>query len=141
MVGPSWQGVFIFLCAIRRHFLACQDIVGGTDLSAEGNFFHKIQRPSGGSQMSGGRIIILRVIRTHFLVCGRGPSCQPLHVQSTSDGCRSLTTLTTPCESTRAVDDGEAYKGNDTEPGKTRQWLPTQWGVRGLTGSAAVAGK
>ena len=28
--------------------------------------------------------------------CGRGPSCQPLHVQSTSDGSRSLTTLTTP---------------------------------------------
>ena len=28
-------------------------------------------------------------------MCGHGPSCQPLHVQSTSDGCRSLTTLTT----------------------------------------------
>src|ERR671911_2125023 len=28
--------------------------------------------------------------------CGRGPSCQPLHVQSTSDGSHSLTTLTTP---------------------------------------------
>ena len=28
--------------------------------------------------------------------CGRGHSCQPLHVQSTSDGSRSLTTLTTP---------------------------------------------
>ena len=29
-------------------------------------------------------------------MCGRGPSCQPLYVQSTSDGCRSLTTLTMP---------------------------------------------
>ena len=28
-------------------------------------------------------------------MCGRGPSCQPLHVQSTSDGCRSLTMLIT----------------------------------------------
>ena len=28
--------------------------------------------------------------------CGRGPSCQPLHVQYTSDGSRSLTMLTTP---------------------------------------------
>ena len=28
--------------------------------------------------------------------CSRGPNCQPLHVQSTSDGSRSLTTLTTP---------------------------------------------
>ena len=23
----------------------------------------------------------MRVIRRHFLACGRGPSCQPLHVQ------------------------------------------------------------
>ena len=28
--------------------------------------------------------------------CRRGPSCQPLHVQSTSDGSHSLTMLTTP---------------------------------------------
>ena len=28
--------------------------------------------------------------------CDRGPSCQPLHVQSMSDGSRSLTMLTTP---------------------------------------------
>jgi hypothetical protein len=28
--------------------------------------------------------------------CGHGPSCQPLHVQSSFDGSRSLTTLTTP---------------------------------------------
>src|SRR4051812_1662879 len=30
------------------------------------------------------------------LVYGRGPNCQPLHVQYSSDGSRSLTTLTTP---------------------------------------------
>ena len=42
---PAGRGVFIFLCAIRRHFLACEDIVGGSDLSAEGTFFHEIQRP------------------------------------------------------------------------------------------------
>ena len=29
--------------------------------------------------------------------CGRGPSCQRLHAQYSSDGSRSLTTLTTPC--------------------------------------------
>ena len=28
------------------------------------------------------------------------------------------------------MDDGEAYKGNDMELGKTQQWLPTRWGVR-----------
>ena len=39
MVGPSQQGEYsIFLCVIRRHFLACQDIAGGSDLSAGGTF-------------------------------------------------------------------------------------------------------
>ena len=28
-VPASW-GVFIFLCVIRRHFLACEDIAGGS---------------------------------------------------------------------------------------------------------------
>ena len=41
------------------------------------------------------------------------------------------------------VDDGEAYDGDDVEPGKTRQWMPTRRGVRGFNGSlrceAAVA--
>ena len=93
---PASRGVFIFLCVTRRHFLACEDIAGGSELSAGGTFFAKYRGPSGGSQLSGGGIIILRVIRRHFLACGHGPSSQPLHVQSTSDGSRSLTTLTTP---------------------------------------------
>ena len=38
-------GVFISLCVIRRHFLACEDIAGGSDLSAGGTFFREIQRP------------------------------------------------------------------------------------------------
>ena len=79
-------GVFIFLCVIRRHFLACEDIAGGSDLSAGERFFAKYRGPSGGSQMSGGGIIILRVIRRHVLVCDREHSFQPLHAQSTSDG-------------------------------------------------------
>ena len=59
-------------------------------------FFAKYRGSFGGSQMSGGGIIILRVIRRHFLACGHGPSCRPLHVHSTSDACRSLTMLTMP---------------------------------------------
>ena len=97
LVGPQVslprRGVFSFLCVIRTHFLACEDIVGGSELSAAVTFFAKYRGPFGGSQMSGGGIIILRVIRRHFLACDRGPSCQPFHVQSSSDGCRSLTTL------------------------------------------------
>ena len=55
----------------------CKDIAGGSDMSAGGHFFAKYRGPSGGSQLSGGGIIILRV-------------------QSMADGCRSLTTLTRP---------------------------------------------
>ena len=36
---PASRGVFIFLCVIRRHFLVCEDIAGGSDLSAGGTFF------------------------------------------------------------------------------------------------------
>ena len=59
---------------------------GGSQQSGGNIFFAKYGGPSSGSLLSGGGIIILRVIRRHFLVCGRGPSCQPLHVLSTSDG-------------------------------------------------------
>ena len=38
---PASRGVFIFLCVIRRHFLACEDIAGGSDLSAGGMFFFR----------------------------------------------------------------------------------------------------
>ena len=48
---------------------------------SDGNvFFAKYKVPFGRSQMLGGGIIILRIIRRHFLVFGREPSCQPLHV-------------------------------------------------------------
>ena len=35
---PLWW-VFIFLCVIRRHFLACEDIAGESELSAAVTFF------------------------------------------------------------------------------------------------------
>ena len=93
---PASRGVFIFVCVIRRHFLACEESWWVQAVSGGNVFFPKYRGPFGGSQMLGRGIIILRVIRRHFLACGRGPSCQPLHVQSTSDACWSLTTLTRP---------------------------------------------
>ena len=36
---PASRGVFIFLSVIRRHFLACEDIAGGSELSATITFF------------------------------------------------------------------------------------------------------
>ena len=38
---PASRGVFIFLCVIRRHFLACEDIDSGSDMSAGGTFFSR----------------------------------------------------------------------------------------------------
>ena len=39
--GGSQLGgeVFLFLCVIRKHFLACEDIASGSELSAAGTFF------------------------------------------------------------------------------------------------------
>ena len=36
---PASRGVFIFLGIIRRHFLACEDIAGGSELPAAVMFF------------------------------------------------------------------------------------------------------
>ena len=36
---PASRGSIHFLCIIRRHFLTCEDIAGGSDLSARGTFF------------------------------------------------------------------------------------------------------
>ena len=103
-----------------RHFLACEDVAGGSQQSGGESFFcpdalpcvrrcswwvpavrgkrffHEIQLPV--------RWVPAVRWRNHYFphnkealpCCRHGPSCQPLHVQSTSDGSRSLTTLTTP---------------------------------------------
>ena len=51
----------------RTHFLACEDVAGGSQQSGGNIFFMKYGGPSGESLLSGGGIIILRVIRRHFL--------------------------------------------------------------------------
>ena len=91
---PANRGSIHFLCVIRRHFLACEDIAGGSELAAAVAFFRKIQRPF--------RWVPDVRWRNHYFArnkeafpCVR-PSCQPLHVKSTLDACRSLTTLTRP---------------------------------------------
>ena len=107
---PASRGSIHFFCLIRRHFWWVRADSGGNV------FFAKYGGPSGGSQQSGETIFFakywwpvwwvpaVRWRNNYFarnkeaLPCGcRGPSCQPLHVHSTSDGSRSLTTLTTPC--------------------------------------------
>ena len=155
LVGPQvslplyWSqlagGVFIFfvrnkeaLPCVRRYSWWVRAVSGGNV------FFAKYRGPFGGSLMSGGGIIILRVIRRHFLACGRGPSCRPLHVKSTLDACRSLTTLTRP---RREHQGGGRRRGLGKERHGGREDSTVVFHaegsttVRGFTGSSAVAGE
>ena len=90
-MGPSSQGVNHFFCpnalpCVRRcswwvpvvrganrfffartHFLACKGVAGGSQHSGGKRFFVKYGGPSGGSLLSGGGIIIFRVIRRPLL--------------------------------------------------------------------------
>ena len=63
-MGPSSQGRIIFFA--RTHFLAFEDVAGGSQQSGGNFFFAKYGDPSSGSALSGGKIIIFRVIRRHF---------------------------------------------------------------------------
>ena len=102
------------------HFLACKDVPGGSQQSGRKSFFFPealpcVRRCSWWVPAVRGKrffreiqwpvrwVPAVRWRNNYFPrnkealpCCGRGPSCQPHHVQSTSDGSRSLTTLTTP---------------------------------------------
>ena len=78
----------------RTHFLACEDVARGSQQSGGESFFCEIRwpvwwvlavrgkrffsqntgGPSGGSPMSGGGIIIFRIIRRHFLAAAMDPT-------------------------------------------------------------------
>ena len=58
----------------RTHSLACEDVAGWSQQSGGNIFFLKHSCPSGGSLLSGGGIIILRVIRRHFLAAAMDPA-------------------------------------------------------------------
>ena len=104
-----------------RHFLVCEDVAGGSQQSGgrivffARTHFLAWEDVAGGSQQSGGKrffceiwwlvrwVLTVRWRNNYFAhnkealpCCGHGPSYRPLHVQSTSDGSLSLTTLTTP---------------------------------------------
>ena len=105
-----------------RHFLACEDVAGGSQQSGGESFcffcpdalpcvrrcswwvpavwgkrfFREIRWPARWVHAVRWRNNYFACNKEALPCCGRGPSCQPLHVQSTSDGSRSLTTLTRP---------------------------------------------
>ena len=124
------------MCVIRRHLLACEDIAGGSDMSAGGTFFREIQRPF--------RWVTDVRWRNHYFV----------HKKEAFPCVRPWTQLSA---SPRTIlfrwnlfvdhveDEGEAEEGNDPEPMNPQQRMPTLRGVRALTGrlrgEADVAGK
>ena len=73
-MGPSSQGANHFLPVIWMNFLACEDVTGGSQQSGGESFFREIQWPVRGSLLLGGGIIILHVIRRHFLVAAVDPA-------------------------------------------------------------------
>ena len=94
LVGPSSQGANGFFCPDA---LPCVRRCSWWVPSVRGKcFFREIQWPVRW-------VPVVRWRNNYFarnkdaLPCRRrGPSCQPHHIQSTSDGSRSLTMLTTP---------------------------------------------
>ena len=58
----------------RMHFLACEDVASGSQQSGGNVFFMKYGSPSCGSLLSGAGIIILRIIRRHFLAAAVDPA-------------------------------------------------------------------
>ena len=56
------------------HLLVCEDVGGRSQLSGGNVLFVKYGGPSGGSPLSGGGIIILHVIRRHFLAPAVDPA-------------------------------------------------------------------
>ena len=74
VAGGSQQSGGRIVFFARAHFLACEDVAGGSQQSGENVFFVKYGGPSGGSPLSGGGIIILRVIRRHFLAAAVDPA-------------------------------------------------------------------
>ena len=90
--GPAQNCCFF----ARTHFLACEDVAGGSQPSGGNIFFREMRWPVRWVPAVRWRNNYFARNKEALPCCGRGPSCQPLHVQSTSDGSHSLTTLTTP---------------------------------------------
>ena len=68
VAGGSQQSGGRIVFFARTHFLACEDVAGRSQQSGGNVFFAKYGGLSGGSLLSGGGIIILHIIRRHFLV-------------------------------------------------------------------------
>ena len=93
-MGPSSQGDESFFCPDA---LSCVRRCSWWVPAVRGNvfFLHEIRWPVRWVHAVRWRNNYFARNKEALPCCGRGPSCQPFHVQSTSDGSRSLTMLTT----------------------------------------------
>ena len=74
IAGGSQQSGGRIIFFAQAHFLACEGVAGGSQQSGGNVFFAKYGGPSSGSLLSGAGIIILRVIRRHFLAATVDPA-------------------------------------------------------------------
>ena len=88
----SW-GESLFLPVIWTHFLACEDVAGRSQQSGGKRFFFSQKRPVQWVPAVRWRYHYFPRNKEALPCCDHGPSCQPLHIQYTSDGSRSLTML------------------------------------------------
>ena len=139
---PVVRGRIVFFA--RTHFLACEGVAGGSQQSVGKRFFCEIRWPVQWVPAVRWRNNYFARNKEALPCCGRGSSCQPLHVQYSSDGSRSLTTLTTPRREhhgggrRRGLGRGRHGGREDSVVVSHAEGSTT---VHGFTGSSAVTGE
>ena len=93
--GSQQSGGESFCFFAHAHFLACEGVASGSQQSGGKHFFHEIRWPVWWVPTVRWRNNYFARNKEALPCCGCGPSCQRLQAQYSSDGSRSLTTLTT----------------------------------------------
>ena len=141
---PAVRGANRFVFFARTHFLACEGVAGGSQKSGGKRFFREIRWPVRWVPAVRWRNNYFTRNKEALPCCDHGPSCQRLHAQYSSDGSRSLTTLTTPRREhhgggrRRGLGRGRRGAGEDSTVVSHAEGSTTG---RGFTGSSAVAGE
>ena len=139
--SPLSGGGIIILRVIRRHFLACEDRAGGSDLSAGGTFFREIQKPFPW-------VLAVRW-RNHYFACNKEafPCVRPWTHLSSSPRTVHFRWMSFIDHIDQAAPrapgrwtTARPRKGTTQSQGILGSCFPRR-GVRGFTGSSAVAGE
>ena len=116
-----------------RHFLACEDVAGGSQQSGGKCFFREIRWPVRWDPAIRWRKHFFQLNKEEFSLRATmdlvGPSRQALHIQSSSDDSRLLTT---PHRTQRGGGRRQGHGQERLGDGKTRQWSRSLRGGEGL---------